>query len=58
VKLTPHLYLVPGSRMCGAIPPLPQYDSMAWCSVKVQGQFDLLPLPLTLMLRYVARILT
>jgi hypothetical protein len=24
--------------MRGAIPPLPQYASMAWCSVKAQGQ--------------------
>jgi hypothetical protein len=29
--------------MCGAIPPLPQYAFMAWCSVKVQGQLYLLP---------------
>jgi hypothetical protein len=28
--------------MCGAIPPLPQYAFMAWCSVKAQGQFYLL----------------
>jgi len=25
--------------MNGAIPPFPQYASMAWCSVKEQGQF-------------------
>jgi hypothetical protein len=24
--------------MSGAIPPLPQYGFMAWCSVKAQGQ--------------------
>jgi len=23
-------------RICGALPPLPQYSSMEWCSVKVQ----------------------
>jgi len=23
--------------MCGAIPALPQYAFMAWCSVKTQG---------------------
>jgi hypothetical protein len=28
--------------MCGAIPPLPQYAFMAWCSVKkAQGQLYL-----------------
>jgi len=37
VKLTTHLHLVPGSRKSGAIPPLPQYVFMAWCSVKAQG---------------------
>jgi hypothetical protein len=31
--------------MSGAIPPLPQYALMAWCSVKAQGQLYLLPLP-------------
>jgi hypothetical protein len=31
--------------MSGAIPPLPQYASMAWCSVKTQGKLYLLPLP-------------
>jgi hypothetical protein len=29
--------------MCGAIPPLPHYALMAWCSVKAQGQLYLLP---------------
>jgi len=32
--------------MSGAIPPLPQYAFMMWCSVKAQGQLYLLPLPL------------
>jgi hypothetical protein len=27
--------------MRGAIPPLPQYVFMAWCSVKAQGQLYL-----------------
>jgi len=27
--------------MRGAIPPLPQYAFMAWCSVEAQGQFYL-----------------
>jgi Na+-transporting methylmalonyl-CoA/oxaloacetate decarboxylase gamma subunit len=27
-----------GQRMSGAVPPLPQYAFMAWCSVKAQGQ--------------------
>jgi hypothetical protein len=30
-----------GQRMSGAIPPLPQYAFMAWCSVKAQGQLYL-----------------
>jgi hypothetical protein len=32
-----------GQRMSGAVPPLPQYSSMAWCLVKntAQGQLDL-----------------
>jgi hypothetical protein len=41
VKLATHLYLVLRSRMLGATPPLPQYASMAWCSVKAQGQLYL-----------------
>jgi hypothetical protein len=45
VKLTTHLHLVLRSRMCGAIPPLPQYTFIAWCSIKAHGQFDLLPYP-------------
>jgi hypothetical protein len=28
--------------MSGAIPPLPKYALMAWCSVKAQGQLYLL----------------
>jgi hypothetical protein len=31
--------------MHGAIPPLPEYAFMAWCSVKGQGQFYLFTLP-------------
>jgi len=27
--------------MRGAIPPLPQYAFMVWCSVKAQGQLNL-----------------
>jgi hypothetical protein len=38
VKLTTHFHLVPRSIMRGAIPSLPQYAFMAWCSVKAQGQ--------------------
>jgi len=34
LKLTTHLHPVPRSRMRVAIPPLPLYTSMAWCSVK------------------------
>jgi hypothetical protein len=30
--------------MSGAIPPLPHYTFMAWCSVKAQEQLYLLPL--------------
>jgi hypothetical protein len=41
VKLTTHLHLVPRSRMLGALPPLPQYAFLAWCSVKPQGQLYL-----------------
>jgi hypothetical protein len=39
VKLTTHLHLVPRSRMCGAIPPLPQYVFMAWSLVKHRDSF-------------------
>jgi hypothetical protein len=31
--------------MSGAIPPLPQYAFMAWCSFKAQRQIHFLPLP-------------
>jgi len=34
VKLTTHLHPVPRSRVHGILPPLPQNDFMAWCSVK------------------------
>jgi hypothetical protein len=34
MKLTTHLHPVPRSKMCGAIPPLPQYSFMAWFSIK------------------------
>jgi hypothetical protein len=30
-----------GRRMCGVIPPLPQYAFMVWCSVTAQGQLHL-----------------
>jgi hypothetical protein len=36
--------------MSGAILQLPQYASMAWCSVKAQGQIYLYILPLLLLL--------
>jgi hypothetical protein len=39
VKLTTHLNLVPKSRMCRAIPPLPQYIFMVWCLVKHSDNF-------------------
>jgi hypothetical protein len=39
VKLTTHFHLGPRSRMCGAIPPLPQYVFMAWCSLNAQGLY-------------------
>jgi hypothetical protein len=38
VKLTTHPYLMPRSRMHGALPPLPQYAFMPWCLFKAQGQ--------------------
>jgi hypothetical protein len=41
VKLTAHLHLVPKSIMRGAIPPLPQYAFMAWCSEKAVWKFYL-----------------
>jgi hypothetical protein len=44
VKLATHLHLMPRSRMRGATPPLPQYVSMAWFSVKAQGQLYFLTL--------------
>jgi len=36
---------VPRSRMRTAIPPLPQYTFMTWCSVKKKTQRQFLPLP-------------
>jgi len=39
MKLTTHLHLVQRSRIGGAIPPLPQYAFMVWCSVKAQGLY-------------------
>jgi hypothetical protein len=39
--LTTQLQLVLSSRMNGAIPPLPQYAFMAWCSVKAWRQLYL-----------------
>jgi hypothetical protein len=33
-----HFHLVPRSRMRGAVPPLPQYTFMVWCSVNAWGQ--------------------
>jgi hypothetical protein len=32
-------------KNAGSLPPLPQYVFMAWCSIKAQGQFYLLPFP-------------
>jgi len=37
MKLTTDLHLALRSRIRGAIPPHPQYASMAWCSVKARG---------------------
>jgi hypothetical protein len=34
-----HIHLVPRLRMCGAIPPLPQYISLARCLVKHTDNF-------------------
>jgi len=31
---------MPRSRMCGAVPPLPQYAFIIWCSVEAQGQLN------------------
>jgi hypothetical protein len=39
MKLITHFHLVATSRMVRAIPSLPQYAFMAWCSVKSQGHF-------------------
>jgi len=40
VKLTTHLHQVRRLRMCGAIPPLPQYAFMTWCLVKYRTWFQ------------------
>jgi len=34
MKLTANLHLVPRSRMCGAVHPLPQFVFMPWCLAK------------------------
>jgi len=39
VKLTTHSIWCRVQRMCGDIPPLPQYILMAWCLVKHRGNF-------------------
>jgi hypothetical protein len=39
VKLTTHLYLVPRSRISGAIPPLTLYVFMARCLIKHRDNF-------------------
>jgi hypothetical protein len=44
MKLTTHLHLVLRLRMCGAIPPLPQYVSMLCYLVKHRKNFTSLPL--------------
>jgi hypothetical protein len=41
VKLTTHLHRVPRLRTRGAILPLPQHFSMAWCLVKHMDNFTL-----------------
>jgi len=41
MKLTINLHLGPKSKMRGAMPPLPKYAFMAWCSVKAEGQLYL-----------------
>jgi hypothetical protein len=40
VRLTTHLHLVPRLRIRGAIPPLTQYVSLAWCLVKHRDDFS------------------
>jgi hypothetical protein len=39
MKLTTHVHPLPWLRMCGTIPPLPQYIFMAWCLVKHRDSF-------------------
>jgi hypothetical protein len=38
-----HFHLVSRPRMRGTVTPPPEYASMAWCSVKAQGQLYLSP---------------
>jgi hypothetical protein len=45
VKLTTPLHLVPRSKNEWSYTSTPQYASMAWCSVKAQGQLYPLPYP-------------
>jgi len=42
VKLTTHVYLVPRSRMCGAIPPLPSMHSWRGAQLKHTDNFTFL----------------
>jgi len=37
--MTTHFHVVPRSRMCEAMPPLPQYVSMTWRLVKHRDNF-------------------
>jgi hypothetical protein len=50
VNLTTHLHLVLRSRIRGALPSLPRYAFMAWCSAK-KSTGTTLPLPLLLLHR-------
>jgi hypothetical protein len=45
------IHLVPRSRMCGAIPPIPQYAFMAWFS-KHRDTFNFYLLRLTAPIEY------
>jgi hypothetical protein len=47
VKLVTHLHLVPRSKKEWSYTSIPLYASVAWCSVKAQGQLYLLTSPLT-----------
>jgi hypothetical protein len=58
MKLTTYLRLVPRSRMCGAIPPLPQYNFMVWCLIKHRDNFTFYIFPQTeLLTQCVSKIL-